>query len=257
LDGLYVINNVSGTWSEPARLPDEIGVPFEFDMAVRDGVLHIAYRLDADPPQIAYATNGGGEWQHEAVGPGFWPDLALDGAGDPRVVMVTVDGEIYSVTLGLRTDGAWQVEPVPDSTGDPTSPNLAVDSAGAIVVEHAHFQPARGYVGVLTTFNGAGWSAPAEIAPAAVDEMMLGSGDAVQVIFPVADTDGSDGLWWAWLSGDTRADELIDASVREVEDGPSAPQSFALDATGLPHIVYGTPYDKGREGLWYVSGGAP
>ncbi|MEP7158320.1 MAG: hypothetical protein ABI797_02755 [Chloroflexota bacterium] len=255
LDGLYVINNASGAWSEPVRLPEELDAGREFDMAVRDGTLHLAYRLEADPPQIAYATNAGGAWQHEPVGPGFWPDLVLGGAGDPRVVMIVVDGEDYSVALGLRTDSGWQIEPVPHSTGDPTSPHLGVNSADATVVQHAHFE--LGYPSDLTTFDGTGWSAPAEIAPDSIDEMAVGPGDAVHVIFPVADTETSDGLWWAWLHGDTRVDQLIDASVREVEDGPSAPQSLALDAAGLPHIVYATPYDEGREGLWYVSGGAP
>jgi hypothetical protein len=171
--------------------------------------------------------------------------------------MVVVDGEDYSVALGLRTDSRWQIEPVPDSTGDPTSPHLAVDSADATVVEHAHFEPDRGYASVLTTFDGAEWSAPAEIAPEAIDEMALAPGDAVHVIFALADTDSTDGLWWAWRHGGTRVDQLIEASTRMVQDGPNAPQSLALDAAGLPHIVYATPYDEGREGLWYVSGGAP
>ena len=259
LDGLYVISNVSGIWSEPVRLPDELGEPFEFDMAVRDGALYIGYRLDVDPPQIAYGTNESGEWQHEPVGPGFWPDLILDGAGDPRVVMVTGDVDNYAVALALRSESGWQVEPVPDSTGDPTSPHLAVNSAGATSVVHAHFDPfrSRGYASDLTTFDGAGWSAPAEIAPEAVDELAFGPGDAAHVVFVVSETDTGTGLWWAWLHVDTRVDQLIDPSVREVQDGPSAPQSLALDAAGLPHIVYATPYDDGREGLWYVSGGAP
>jgi hypothetical protein len=256
LAGHYVINNASGAWSEPARVPEELG--FEQVMAVRDGVLHLVYRLHGDiEVQIGFATNSGGEWQYELVGPGFWPDLALGSAGDPRVVMAVGDPGNYSITLALRSDDGWHVEAVPDSIGDPTSPHLAVNAADATVVQHAHFESNRGYASVLTTFDGTSWSAPVEIAPVGIDEMVLGPGDVVHVLFAVAETDSSDGLWWASLHGGLRVDQLIDPTMREVQDGPSAPQSFVLDAAGLPHIVFAIPYDEGREGVWYASGEAP
>lgn len=256
LDGLYVINNASGAWSEPERLPG--GITPAFDFEVRNGELYIAYELrqGEDPPQIAYATNAGGTWAQEIVGPGFWPDIELGLGGDPRIVYVTETPSTYEVTLALRGD-TWSLYPVPDSAGDPTAPHLAVTAANATMVTYTVLDPARGYVSWRRTAES-GWTDPEELAPEGLDEIAMGPGDALHYIYALAESeDGSDGLWWGWMGGASAVNRLLDPSMRDAVDAPSAPQSIALDTSGFPHIVYGTPYDEGREGVWYVYGSEP
>jgi hypothetical protein len=284
-DGLHVVSNASGSWSDPGRVPVELHTALPSKaVSVRDGALHIAYDLHAgdgrDRASVWYATNRSGAWTTHHVaddstpldGRGIQvpldPSLALAADGTPRIAFGASDDRLhYAAATGA---GGFTVESVRDVTWGggnrrPPTTLLTLDSLDRPHIVYIDGDGASRYV----NRSGDDWSSP-ELTfpdtpagrcgwwtPNAIGMVVSQRGT---VHIASRHTTIFSGLWFAtnrsghfethriWFP--ETENDLCDGAI---DADPSRPTAIAGDSAGRPHILFTTGWGDATE-LWYAIG---
>jgi hypothetical protein len=252
-EGVYVVNNSSGSWSNPIRLAgDAANLP---SLQVRDGRIYVAYvqgrPTDAWGPNmrfaIMYGTDKGGSFATTRVARhGARPQLRLDGDGRPHLLyqggrsIDEHDGLYYAT--GASAGGSFTVELVGDTSGEEHRWALALDSDGR---PHAAWSiwPAGTH---YARRSGSGWLLTENVLPTEWRvAMAMGASGTVHVA-----GGGEAGVHYATnRSGDFVSERLTRQEAMSL--------GLAVDASGRPHLVFiARDDDFLPRGLWYGVGPA-
>lgn len=250
--GIFYVTNAGGTWSDPTQLSgDECSEP---SLAVRDGVIHLAYSEGMTPMlsnyPVWYGTDAGGDWALTRLARnGMTPRVVLDGAGLANVLYASTGGQTRTLRFVSQTpEGTFgEAETIPGAI-DPYDLELTVDPitgtlwAGwsASSEDGAHIDA------IVASRDGAGWSAPL-IAMTDGDLTGLGVlGGTVQMVALQTSED------WGALLYSINTSGAFETSTIDQAGGDSS--SLTLDSTGRPHIVFALSDPKAQRGLWYAIG---
>lgn len=243
--GIFVINNVAGTWSEPVRRGSDGAV--SPSLAVRDGRVSLAYELPGDYGHrfgpVMFGTDAPGAWEvQQLVQAGTMPHLVLDADGQVEVLVVGDNSMRYAYQ---KPNGSFVVERLPGTTGvvGPFwNSRLAVDAVSgdtwaAWTANRTIFVATRGV---------AGWPDP---ITAILDGDLIGLGVRDGVIQLAADKSG---VTYASSASGTFLEQVI-ASPSNFYWGDAA---FALLPTGRPIVVIARDIPSDQSGMWFLKGPA-
>ncbi len=172
---------------------------------------------------LRHLTVGIGIWRVEHIGYGFWPSLAVNASGAPRMCYYS-QGLVYA----SRGPSGWTNTTI---AGGGQSCSLALDSQGRAHISHMSLDYSGNFDLDYIAETGSGWSA-------ATIETGYYSSTSI-AINPVTDEPmiaysevGSQGLKLATLSGGTWTTQVVDPSFY----GETV--SLAIDPSGRPAIAY-------------------
>jgi hypothetical protein len=262
-DGILYLTNVSGSWSEPARIA---AMAMAVEIQVRDGQVHLVFQddfvsADDENSSVHYATNASGRWMTERIGSGHAPRLEVDGRGMAHVAFRTADGIYYG--RAQAATGSFALEQVP-AAGEPDWPLLALDGRDrphlVYSAWHQNEQAGRNYLQV----REGGWLEPQVVlADRDATELVVDARGAVHLLSlsfeEVEDEEGDyyeawDDLWYTTNGSGAFEDRRLLRSVM-YGFGPWPSMALAVDSAGRPHILFtaSIDYDDPTR-LWYAIG---
>lgn len=249
---IYYATDSSGTWKIES-LNDLVDVEQEISLAVdADGYAHVLYmRYYDEYENLTYATNAGGSWTSEIIGPkvtGEYNDIFIDHNGVVHIAYTQSDESWNSKVLMYvnNSGGSWNSPAVVDGNAGEVGMycSLAVSARGFIYIAYQaeagtdRFlrlaqKPTSGGWTISDLDDGGGVYKPGYHASLAV------FGDELHVsYFDQANYD----LLYKYFDG-----VAWDAPVIVDEDGEVGEySSIGVDSQGIPHIAY---YDGSNSAL--------
>lgn len=242
-DGIFTVNNVAGTWSDPVQRGSTGAV--SPSLAVRDGRVYLAYELPGDYGHrfgpVMFGTDAPGAWVVQQIAQaGTMPNLVLNADGQVEVLL---DGANAMRNAYQKPNGSFVIERLPGTTdvvGSFWKSLLAVDA-----VSGDTWAAWTGDSTVFVATRGAtGWSDPITAIPGG-DLIGLGVRDGV--IQLAVDK-----------SGVTYASNGSGAFVEQIIATPSnfwwGDAAFALLPTGRPIVVIARDIPSSQSGMWFLKG---
>lgn len=249
-DGIYLINNVAGRWSDPVSQDTGDGAMHP-SLAVRDNHIYIAWAVSGDYfhryGPVGFATDASGGWESWQVAKaGAFPKVALDTSGQVNILFGG-DSVRYAKQ---RANGSFFVEPLPGTAGSVghfAHPVPAIDPAtGDIWAAWTTHSGEYGQIAdvFVATRGSDGWSEPMSALPGGE---LIGLGVRQGVAQLAAEE-----------SGITYANNVGGAFVEQFLYRPSnfswASAAFALLPSGRPVIVIARDTPGNDSGMWFLKG---
>jgi hypothetical protein len=255
-DGIFLVNNAGGTWSEPVQLTDSInlhGCEVHSSLAVQNGHLYLACASDGDYVQphggIMFGTDASGVWSEDwVVLRGVLPHLLLNADGQAAILFASSDLRYARP----KPNGGFAIEHLPGSAeagGSWVYSALAVDPVtGDTWAAWTGAANDQGDHPLYLAKRGAdGWSDP---TVAIADGDLIGLGVRDGVVQVIADKSG---LTYASNASGAFVEQVIDAST----DHYWGDTAFALLPSGRPIVVIARDEpDSSRSGMWLLKGPA-
>lgn len=248
--GIFLINNVAGTWSEPVQRESDPAV--SPSLAVRDGRVYLAFELPGlyghRYGPILFGTDVSGAWQRQQiVQAGEQPNLVLNTDGRAGVLFAGANAMRYA---HQKPNGSFVIERVSGTDGVVGAlwfSLLAVDT----VTGDSWAAWTGGTAGVHPVFlakRGAdGWSDPIAAIP---DGDLSGFGVRDGVVQLTAEK-STGGLIYASNGSGAFVEQIVDASRTYWDDA-----AFALLPTGRPIVVITRETPGNDSGIWFLKGPA-
>ncbi len=252
---LYYTNDVNGSWRVPEFISGTSNVGGTVSLDVDSaGKIHIAFDGDSGFTDVfTYAENTNGIWSIEVVQTySSWYSLAVDKVNRPHVAYYyDYDGLNYA----FKSGGSWTHQNV-DSSGSIGTyagryPDLALDSSGKahIVyfdyltssIKYANNSAGSWNIETVTT-GGVYWSGA----------IALDSGNNPYVAYAK-----NGNIVYSQRTNSGWVEEIVATGSYEVNN--AATIDIALDASGIPYILYMDPIRKSlllsekRNGTWQQS----
>ena len=246
-NGIFLVNNVAGTWSEPVQRGSNGAV--SPSMAVRDGRVYLACELPGDYGHrygpILIGTDAPGAWEmQQIVQAGTLPHLVLDADGQVGVLFAGGNAMRYAYQ---KPNGSFVIERLPGTIGVVGSlwhSLLAVDPVtGDSWAAWNGFGDPGVYPVFLAKRGADGWSDPIAAIPDG-DLSGLGVRDGVVQL-----TAEKSGLIYASNGSGAFVEQIVDASRTYWGDA-----AFALLPTGRPIVVIARDEPGNRSGMWFLKG---
>jgi hypothetical protein len=247
-NGIYTVNNVAGTWSEPVERESTKAV--SPSLAVRDGRVYLAWELPGVYGHrygpIVFGTDASGAWQtQQIVQAGEQPSLVLKADGRVGVLFAGANAMRYA---WQKSDGSFVIERVADTTGVVGALWYSVLAVDAVTGE-VWAAWTGGTSGVhpvfLAQWGADGWSDPIAAIPDA-DLSGLAVRDGVVQLTAEKSTGG---LIYASNGSGVFVEQIVDASRTYWDDA-----AFALLPTGRPIVVIARDTPGNDSGLWFLKG---
>ncbi len=176
---------------------------------------------------------------------GYYPSLALDSSGYPRIGYY--DGTNADLKYAAWDGSSWALQTV-DSTGSVGAlTSLALDSSGYPHISYQMGQPAPIYSDLkYAAWNGLSWdiqTAESGSNQGGYKSLALDSGDVPHIAYYRCWPYGNDLMYTYW-SGSSWNEQMVDNGFQGVLG-----LSLALDSSDYGHISY---YDYDSHGLQYA-----
>jgi len=249
-DGVYMVNNAGGTWSDPVALDTGDGATYP-SLAVRDGRMYLAWAVAGDYfhryGPVGFGTDASGSWDVRQIAKaGAFPRIAVQ--SDGRIGILFGGSSVrYADQKG---SGSFITERLPDTAGNVGSfahPVIAVDPiSGDTWAAWTTHTGAYGNVNdvYVASHGPQGWSDPILAIP---DGELIGLGVRDGLSQVTADK-----------SGVTYASDASGSFVEQVIASPSnfswPDAAFVLQQSGRPLVVIARDIPSNQSGLWFLKG---
>ncbi len=247
-DGIFIVNNVGGTWSAPVQRESTGAV--SPSLAVRAGRVYLAWELPGDYGHrygpVVFGTDVSGAWQTQPlVQRGEQPSLVLKADGRVGVLFAGANAMRYA---DQKPNGSFVIEPLPgtsDASGTLWDSALAFDA----VTGETWAAWTGGTSGVHPVFVAKrgpdGWSDPIAALP---DGDLSGLGVRAGVVQLTAEK-STGGLIFASNGSGAFVEQMVDAARTYWDDA-----AFALLPSGRPVIVIARDTPGNDSGMWFLKG---
>jgi hypothetical protein len=266
--GIFLITNRSGTWSDSVRIID--GTAQEPSLQATDGGLDVAYSRGGGRDrtiEYAHAADEFDSWTITAVGEGQSPSLRIGADGLARVAYYLSPFGVRSLFYAAQTDSTeFVTERVPgewrsDTTGSP--PLLALDASDEPQIVFFNETESEPRCALSVRRTAGTWSDASIVFPEDEFCQLEAAGIATDgggTLHVISDYNLTNmGVWYAnEAGGEFRAERLRGLGGRSISDVPDGDSAIAVDGGGRPHILYVVLYSERRDddGLWYGIGPA-
>jgi hypothetical protein len=255
-DGVYLISNQSGEWSEPERMaPPASNSP---SLEIRDGAVHLGYVAGTlcgeicGPAMVRYRTNASGSWSETGLGPTFGRlelELGSDGSAFLAYWNLPADDDGLTVHPTIlfshvdRSSGVVTNETVWQGEASAYIENtlMALDSTDvAHLVSYVSFE--AGQTSLYMTRQLQGWTEQPTLPIAAVASIAVDGAGSIHGLACCAN-------YLTNRAGDYETVELLLDT-----DGYYTRGDIAIDPFRRAHVLF-TTYEDGPT-LWYAAGPA-
>jgi hypothetical protein len=248
-DGIFVMSNVSGSWSQPALVDGpQSNSP---SIAVSGGVAHVAYAFGQMPEQpsypVMYATNADGTWSTLGLtAEGRNPSVVIGSDGRPHVAFTSERG----IELAIVETGTSSRELVADEPLGSEAVFVRVDGAGHDVVVWRPAGEDAAHTRLRLRASDGTWGTPLELPLGTPRVQAIGVDSYGNLHLTASNLSFDTESFPVWLYKIYLADGSLDMERLEVRAEPSIGDMVVAGDQVMGVFVDQTA-GQGDPGIWF------